>query len=1408
MKKKTLFVKLTWAVLAFVMALAACPNPAGNSTGRDADKTALATAIANAEREKDSVVINSNPANVPLGTQCVTQTQWNDFEEALNSATGVRDNSSATQSQVNDATTHLNNAIAAFRSAKIAGTATPVDKSALIAKITEAKFTKDSAVQADNAAAVAQGASWATVSQHTALANAIAAAESVRNTATAQPAVDTAAATLSSAITAFNSAVSVNGPGTKSSGFDQNALSELIARANAAKAGVLASINGWDVPPTSAWVLSSVLTALENAIATASNNPADSNNAYLALSGVLEAFNSAKQPGAVPDKQPLFTAIGNADTARAGVVIAANSGEAPLGSAWVTQAQWDALEAVYTASLVTANEPGAAKNQVDEARTNLLNAVTTFNAAKSANGLGTAVNRITITGLQAVYDNGIEVWGGIFDSKITDGGPAISGSGTVSNGSLTLELSDYNGAWAGSGSYYFAFTSDQAIIFISKEKIAFNGGTVTKTYAEFELVVYSLKLGDAGDVTFTSNMTLNDFLLAVTAQMPGGPYNYEGWKAAMKAMVEDELGESLNTKIALDYTLYKNEACTQPFSGSDRVNADTVIYCRAPLGGGDSEPVGPAVDAAGYITGTISFTGYTGTRPQVRINAESDFYGGGYGWVDDRVSSYTVNADGSFSIPFVQDFLSALQSGQRELRFHLYIGSGSNQYSKTLESTVTVTVSQLSGDTLNIGAIGPVSLASITLSGTINVTVNGQRVPNVQISAYTQSYTYIGSTQINNPGANASWSLIMAPLSSPADVRFDVTGYDSNWNRIFRRDTAAAVSGVYNADKPGITINLGNISTITLSGTIDVTIDGQKPYTVEINAYTDPANPYSSQIGYSYINGYNTAPNTWSIQAEAPPQGSTVYFRIDMALTNNSNWSGYQTLTTTCIAPASGGSVPGIVLSYHGSGLAAPANLYVTNITASSVSLSWSSVSGASSYRIYRSTGSDGPYSQTGASYSTSYTDSGLSAGTYYYKVSTVSSSGTESPLSSYNYATATVSGGFPSSSSTPLTLDQWTNGSLSAGQAQWYSFTASGGTYSVSWIDKYTGDGGTVDIKIAAYRSDENLIFSGDDDSPRSFSGYSGTVYLKVEGYDSSSSGTYAVKYSQSAGLSAPAGLYVTNTTANSVSLNWNNVSGASSYRIYRSAGSDGSYSQTGTSYSTSYTDSGLSSGTYYYKVSAVDSGGNESPLSSYTYAMVSGGTGGSNTLTLSNAPAAYAVLVTTTTLNSSSTYAGIASNYIAIASSSTGSTATLTWLSGGTGTYNVLIYTGTETRYQNNVSFLDGSGSLNWNTMSTAGGGGGGTLTITGLPAGIYSVFAVTGNPSTYLETASVMASAPGQGAVISGTTVTWSVATPPTGTYTILLALSSTPTSMYKATNVAITGGGGTVAYSSFVLLPMGY
>ncbi|MEV5565497.1 PHB depolymerase family esterase [[Kitasatospora] papulosa] len=88
-----------------------------------------------------------------------------------------------------------------------------------------------------------------------------------------------------------------------------------------------------------------------------------------------------------------------------------------------------------------------------------------------------------------------------------------------------------------------------------------------------------------------------------------------------------------------------------------------------------------------------------------------------------------------------------------------------------------------------------------------------------------------------------------------------------------------------------------------------------------------------------------------------------------------------------------------------GTGLPAPAGLKVTGVTASSASLTWNAVTGAASYTVYR----DGAKVATTAS--TSFTDTGLTAGTAYrYSVTAADPSGTAGAGSSA--VTATTTGG------------------------------------------------------------------------------------------------------------------------------------------------------------------------------------------------------------------------------------------------------------------------------------------------------------------------------------------------------------------------------------------------------------
>jgi len=89
---------------------------------------------------------------------------------------------------------------------------------------------------------------------------------------------------------------------------------------------------------------------------------------------------------------------------------------------------------------------------------------------------------------------------------------------------------------------------------------------------------------------------------------------------------------------------------------------------------------------------------------------------------------------------------------------------------------------------------------------------------------------------------------------------------------------------------------------------------------------------------------------------------------------------------------------------------------------------------------------------------------------------------------------------------------------------------------------------------------------------------------------------------------LPAPTGLVVVQVSTSSIQVSWNAVSGAASYKIYRSSSAAGTYASIGTTPGTSYNDTGLTASTdYYYKISTLTNGNAEGDLSDYVLGRIS---------------------------------------------------------------------------------------------------------------------------------------------------------------------------------------------------------
>lgn len=98
------------------------------------------------------------------------------------------------------------------------------------------------------------------------------------------------------------------------------------------------------------------------------------------------------------------------------------------------------------------------------------------------------------------------------------------------------------------------------------------------------------------------------------------------------------------------------------------------------------------------------------------------------------------------------------------------------------------------------------------------------------------------------------------------------------------------------------------------------------------------------------------------------------------------------------------------------------------------------------------------------------------------------------------------------------------------------------------------------------------------------------------------------------------PSGLAATVASTTGINLSWTLTSGATSYDIYRSTSSDGTFSRIGSEptvssgSTTTYADTGLSSGTaYYYKISSLNSSGESAASSAVTATTTAAASGGS---------------------------------------------------------------------------------------------------------------------------------------------------------------------------------------------------
>ncbi|MCD8384737.1 MAG: hypothetical protein LUC39_07270 [Clostridiales bacterium] len=234
----------------------------------------------------------------------------------------------------------------------------------------------------------------------------------------------------------------------------------------------------------------------------------------------------------------------------------------------------------------------------------------------------------------------------------------------------------------------------------------------------------------------------------------------------------------------------------------------------------------------------------------------------------------------------------------------------------------------------------------------------------------------------------------------------------------------------------------------------------------------------------------------------------------------------------------------------------------ITNVT-NGVKITWGTVSGATSYNVYRKAIGDSGWTKVGTSTTTSYTSTGVSSGvTYTFTVRAVNSYGT----SGYNATGLTIR-----YLATPkVTLSNTTGGV----KISWTKSTGATGGY---YVYRRTVSGSYT--KIASV-STGTLSYT--DKAASAGVRY----YYAVRAYSNGYLSAYASQYITR--LGTPTGIAVTNVKSG-VQVTWNSVKGAASYEVYRKP-VGGSWSKVGTSTTTSYISTGVESGkTYTFTVKAV---------------------------------------------------------------------------------------------------------------------------------------------------------------------------------------------------------------------------
>jgi len=435
-------------------------------------------------------------------------------------------------------------------------------------------------------------------------------------------------------------------------------------------------------------------------------------------------------------------------------------------------------------------------------------------------------------------------------------------------------------------------------------------------------------------------------------------------------------------------------------------------------------------------------------------------------------------------------------------------------------------------------------------------------------------------------GAQSSYASATTPPSAPAGVTAAVNSESSitvGWGSV----TGATGYYIYRSESYNGTYS--EIGTSETASYADTDLLSSTAYYYKIAAYNSGGTGTQSGYAYAYTppsvpTGVTaTANSTSSITVNwLPVTGASTYYIYCSTIADGTyTLAGTSATTSYTNTSLSIGTTYYYKIAAYNSGGTGTQSSYAsiatlpgvpTNVTAtanseSSITVGWGSVTGVTGYYIYRSESASSTYTQVGTSETTSYADTDLLSGTaYYYKIAAYNSGGTGTQSGYASAATITAPTGITAEANSGSSIFVWWSSVTGASTYYIYRSTSADGTYTqigTSATTSYTStglpSGTTYYYKVAAYNGSVGVL-----------SGYASATTMLI----------------------APTGVKTMANSESSIIVDWGSVTGAAGYYIYRSESASGTYTQVGTSETTSYANTDLSSGTaYYYKVAAYNS-------------------------------------------------------------------------------------------------------------------------------------------------------------------------------------------------------------------------